>query len=82
MEKCKPVALGIAIGVLWAIYVGFLGITAMFGWGGGLMVPLASLYIGYAPGIVGALIGAVWAFADGFFAGLVIAWVYNAVGKA
>ena len=81
MEKCKPVALGVAIGVVWALYVGCLGIAAMFGWGGGLVLPLAALYIGYAPSVVGAIIGAVWAFVDGFVGGIVIAWIYNAVAK-
>ena len=81
MNKCQPLALGIAIGVLWALYVGCVGITAMFGWGTGLIAPLASLYIGYSASVIGAFIGAVWAFFDGFVAGIIIAWVYNAVGK-
>jgi hypothetical protein len=81
MNKCQPLALGIAIGVLWALYVGGLGITAMFNWGTALVAPLASLYIGYAASIVGAIVGAAWAFADGFVAGVVIAWVYNLTAK-
>ena len=81
MNKCKPIALGIAIGVLWALYVGFLGISSMFNWGAALVAPLASLYIGYSASIVGAIIGVVWAFIDGFVAGVVIAWVYNAIAK-
>ncbi len=81
MEKCKPVALGVAIGVLWAIYVGCLGIMAMFGWGTALVAPLASLYIGYGASVAGAIIGLIWAFVDGFIAGVVIAWIYNAVAK-
>ncbi len=81
MEKCQPVALGVAIGVLWAIYVGCVGITAMFGWGNALLAALASLYIGYQASVIGALIGAAWAFVDGFIAGVVIAWVYNWVAK-
>ncbi len=81
MNRCQPLALGIAIGVLWALYVGCLAITAMFGWGTALVAPLASLYIGYGASIVGAIIGAIWAFIDGFVAGLVIAWIYNFVAK-
>ena len=81
MNKFQPIALGIAIGVLWAIYVSCLGIVAMFGWGVAMVNVLASLYIGYGASVVGAIIGAVWAFVDGFFAGIVIAWVYNAVAK-
>jgi len=79
MNRCQPVALGIAIGVLWAIYVFCVGITAMFGWGVALVNVLASLYIGLSASILGAIIGAIWAFVDGFVAGLIIAWVYNLV---
>jgi hypothetical protein len=77
MNKCQPLGLGIAIGVLWALYVGCLAITAMFGWGTALIAPLASLYIGYSASILGAIIGVIWAFIDGFVAGVVIAWIYN-----
>jgi len=81
MNNCQPLALGVAIGVLWAIYVAFVGIAAMFGWGNAIVDALASLYIGYAASIIGAIIGAVWAFVDGFIAGVVIAWIYNFVAK-
>ncbi|HZD91825.1 MAG TPA: bacteriophage holin [Pseudolabrys sp.] len=79
MNRCQPAALGIAIGVLWAIYVFSIGITAMFGWGAALVTVLASLYLGYSASIVGAIVGAIWAFVDGFVAGLIIAWIYNLV---
>jgi hypothetical protein len=81
MNNCQPLALGVAIGVLWAIYVVFVGIAAMFGWGNAIVDALASLYIGYGASIIGAIIGAVWAFVDGFIAGVVIAWIYNLVAK-
>jgi hypothetical protein len=81
MNRCQPLALGIAIGVLWAIYVLFVGIVAMFGWGAALVDALSSLYIGYAASIIGAIIGAIWGFVDGFIAGVVIAWIYNIVAK-
>ena len=81
MNKCQPLALGVAIGVLWAVYVFLLAIIAMFDWGTDMVRVLASLYIGYEASIIGAIIGAVWAFADGFIAGFVIAWIYNLVSK-
>ena len=81
MNKWSPNALGVAIGVLWAAYVLFCGITAMFGWGVALVEALSSLYIGYSPSIPGAVIGAVWAFIDGYIAGVVIAWIYNRLAK-
>ncbi len=81
MEKCKPVALGVAIGALWALYIFFCGITAIFGWGINLVDVFSSLYIGYGPSVLGAIIGAIWAFVDGFVGGVIIAWVYNKIVK-
>lgn len=81
MNRFSPNALGIAIGVLWAAYVFFCGITAMFGWGVALVEAISSLYIGYGPSIGGAIIGTIWGFVDGYIAGVVIAWLYNKVAK-
>ncbi len=77
MNKFQPLALGMAIGILWAVSVFLLGLFAMFGWGGALVETLGSLYLGYGASIVGAIIGVIWAFVDGFVAGVVIAWIYN-----
>jgi hypothetical protein len=81
MKNLSPNALGIAIGILWAFYVLFCGITAMFGWGIALVDTLSSLYIGYGASVLGAIIGAVWGFVDGYIAGVVIAWLYNRLAK-
>ncbi|MDE2181460.1 MAG: bacteriophage holin [Alphaproteobacteria bacterium] len=81
MNRCQPLALGVAIGVLWALYIGGMAIMAMFGWGTPLIPLLAALYIGYAATIAGAVIGALWAFLDGLVAGVVIAWIYNLIAR-
>ncbi len=81
MNKCQPLALGIAVGVLWAVSVFLAGLFAMFGWGAPLVETLGSLYIGYGTSTVGAIIGAIWGFIDGFVAGVVVAWIYNLVTK-
>ncbi len=81
MNKLQPLAFGIAIGVLWAIYVFCAAIFAMFGWGVPVVTAIASFYIGYGASIIGAIIGAIWAVVDGFVAGFVIAWIYNRVAK-
>ncbi|MDE2001266.1 MAG: bacteriophage holin [Patescibacteria group bacterium] len=83
MNKCQPVALGVAIGSLWALYVFLLVPAALWfgGWGAGLVAPLASLYLGYGLSLGGAVIGALWAFGDGFLAGVVIAWIYNKMAR-
>lgn len=72
------ISFGLALGVTGAIFTFLLGISAwLFGWGVELAVALASLYIGFGPGPVGAITGAVWAFVDGFVAGVLIATLYN-----
>ncbi|MFA4846438.1 MAG: bacteriophage holin [Patescibacteria group bacterium] len=81
MNKCHPVALGVALGALWAFYLVCLAIMASFGWGAEWIAPIASLYIGYSASIIGALIGAAWGLGDGFIAGVLIAVVYNFVAK-
>lgn len=81
MNTCSVNALGVAIGVLWAAYIFFCGITAMFGWGVALVDTISSLYIGYGPSIIGALVGAAWGFVDGYIAGIVIAWIYNKLSR-
>ena len=78
-NKIQPLPLGIAIGVLWAIYVFCLAIFAMFHWGTAMVAVLGSLYIGYDASILGAIIGAVWAFIDGLVAGVIVGWIYNMV---
>ena len=80
-SRCSPNALGIAVGILWAFYIFFCGITAIFGWGAELVSVFSSLYIGYAASFVGAIIGALWAFGDGYVAGVIIGWIYNRVAR-
>ena len=81
MNKLQPVPLGLAVGILWAVSVFILGLTAMGNWGGGIVAALGTLYIGYGPSIVGAIIGAIWAFVDGLVAGVIVAWLYNMLAK-
>lgn len=81
MNKLSVNALGVAFGVLWALYVFFCGIIAIFGWGAHIVTVLSSLYIGYSASIGGAIIGAIWGFVDGYIAGFVIAWLYNKLAK-
>lgn len=79
--RCSPNALGIAVGLLWSFYIFFCGIVAIFGWGLELVKVMSSLYIGYEASILGAFIGALWAFADGYIAGLIVGWIYNRIAK-
>jgi hypothetical protein len=78
-NKIQPLPLGIALGASWAFYVFCLAIMAMFHWGTDIVAALGSLYLGYSASILGAFIGAVWAFFDGLVAGVVLAWLYNVI---
>ncbi len=72
------ISFGLALALTSAVFTFVLGLmAAFFGWGLVIVQVLASLYIGYAPTFVGTIAGAVWAFVDGFIAGVMIAWLYN-----
>ena len=72
------ISFGLAVAITSAVFTFFLGLMAtFFGWGVELAMALSSLYIGFSPTFVGTIAGAVWAFATGFVAGVMIAWLYN-----
>ena len=72
------ISFGLAVAITSAAFTFFLGLMAtFFGWGVELAGALSSLYIGFSPTFVGTIAGAVWAFVDGFVAGIMIAWLYT-----
>ena len=72
------ISYGLALGITAAIFTFLLGLIAgLFEWGLPVVLVLSSLFIGYGPSIVGSIAGAVWAFFDGFVAGVLLAWLYN-----
>jgi hypothetical protein len=82
MEELNVKALAFGLGTTFALYMLLLaGWLAMFGWGGGLVEVIASVYIGFAPTFAGAIIGAVWGFIDGAVGGAIIALVYNRIAR-
>ena len=82
MEKLRIIPLAVAFGTVWALGILVLAWAAAFGWGAALVELMASLYIGYGPGFLGGLVGALWAFVDGAIAGALIAVIYNVVARA
>ncbi|MEQ8652070.1 MAG: bacteriophage holin [Kiloniellales bacterium] len=72
------ISFGLAVGITAGVLVFLLGTAAsIFGWGVPLAVTLASVFVGFGPTLVGSVAGAVWAFASGFFVGVLVAWLYN-----
>ncbi len=71
---------GLTLGILWALSVLTLGVTAtFFNYGTPWVTLLGSVYIGYTPTIVGTLVGTCWGFFDGLIGGIIFAWLYNRV---
>lgn len=77
MMKLDVKWLGFAFGIVWAAGVLLLGIAAMNGYAEDMVVILSSMYMWYAASVTGILIGALWAFVDGFICWALIAWIYN-----
>lgn len=88
MNKCdtgcgchlKPVALGLALGVLWGLSVFIMGLAAHFtGFGEAFVTNVGTMYMQwYGPTVMGSILGGFIGFAHGFIKGLLIGWLYNA----
>lgn len=77
-QKLNWKALAASFGVTWAIFVFLLGLSAaLLDWGTSFVNLMSSIYMGYAPTVVGSFIGIPWALLDGFIAGALIALLYN-----
>jgi len=81
MELHKRV-LGLAVGVVWGLSI-LLGTWWLLlrGAPGEMFSKLGSFYIGYSFSWDGAIIGFIWAFAEGFLAGFLLTWLYEKFSK-
>lgn len=80
MKGCKlsPVGLGLALGVLWGLFIFVLGLVAYYyTYGRPFVEALSTVYIGYEPSIKGSFIGGISGFIAAFILGFLIAWLYN-----
>lgn len=79
--KIRPIALGIALGVVWggSIFITtwvsyYTGYAKLF-----LEVMAGSIYPGYAITPGGSFLGLLYGFLDGLLGGAVLGWIYNRV---
>ncbi len=78
MKQIDVKSCALAFGCTWAAFVFFHGLCVwLFGWGTELQAVVSSLYIGFSPGLLGSVIGAIWGFLDGAIFGALAAWIYN-----
>ncbi|GGL65426.1 bacteriophage holin [Halocalculus aciditolerans] len=73
------VALGGAIALVWAGYVGLVGLLARVGWGERWRSLLSDVYVGFDETTSGIAVGIGWAAIDGFLAGWTVATAYDAL---
>ncbi|MDP8234356.1 MAG: bacteriophage holin [Candidatus Saelkia tenebricola] len=82
MTNLNVKALGLSLGIIWAIAAFIMGILAMMlGYGGNFVEALGSIYIGYEATLKGSIIGAIWGFIDAGICGVIVAWLYNKLAK-
>ena len=80
--KMNVKAFALALGVLWSVSVLLMGLLAMVcSWALPFVDAVSVIYRGYTATVVGSVIGAVWAFFDGFIGGFFFAWLYNKFSK-
>jgi hypothetical protein len=77
MDQWSVKGVALALGVSCAIYMLLLGWAGMLGWGADIVNTIGTFYIGFAPTLLGGIIGAVWGFLDGAIGGAIIAIIYN-----
>ena len=82
MQRLDVKALGLTLGILWAVGLMLMSVASVvFNWATPWIKLIQTCYIGYTITSPGIIIGIVWAFADGFIGGALIAWLYNKLAK-
>ncbi len=78
MQKLNATAFGLALGIIWAVFLFLVVLLSMYAnWGNALVELIGSLYLGVNASWIGALIALPWAFVDAFIGGFLVAWLYN-----
>lgn len=78
MQKLNATALGLALGIIWAVFLFLMVLLAMYAnWGNAWVDLISSLYLGVNVSWTGALLALPWAFVDAFIGGFLVAWLYN-----
>ncbi|MFB0521570.1 MAG: hypothetical protein ACETWD_09110 [Desulfatiglandales bacterium] len=84
--KFNVIQLGLTLAILWAVIVLLMGITNLLfpAYGVTFLQIVDSIYPGYhfgKWGFGGVIVATLYAAIDGFVMGVVLAWLYNLLGK-
>ena len=74
-------ACGLAVGIVWGMYVFLATIWLLWFRDGATISALSHLYPGYASTYPGAVAGLAWGLLDGFIVGAALASLYNILHK-
>jgi len=81
--KLDKVALGLALGMVWGLWVLLMTVwLVVSGWQGEHLGLLALCFPGYSVSWFGAVVGLVYGFIDGLVCGWLVGWLYNRFSKA
>lgn len=76
--KLSVCNLGMALGLVWGLYILILALLSMtMGMGTPFVEIFSYVYFGFAATFIGSLIGFAWGFVHGFIFGALIACFYN-----
>ena len=78
----KPVALGLAGGILVGGSVAFMTLWILIAGGGQHLQLIDKFYLGYSVSPLGVLLGLIYGFIDGFICGWLLAFLYNKLARA
>ena len=79
--KLKPIALGIAAGILWGGCIFLMTLLSVYsGYGKAFLEAIPeSVYPGYSISAAGSFIGLGYGLVDGFICGVIVGWIYNKI---
>ena len=81
--KLNAKALGLALGIMWAIVLFLATIVILAkGTGGEHLKLLGKFYPGYSVSAVGLILALIWGFISAFIFGWLVGLLYNAFSKA
>lgn len=77
-SKLSACSLAVAMGLTNGLGLMILAWSSwQWGFGGGMVTIISSVYHGYDASLMGGLFGLGWGFIDGFIFGLLVGWIYN-----
>ena len=78
MNKLNATAFGLAVGIIWAVFLFALVLLATYAdYGTSFVTLIGDLYCGVEASLTGALLALPWAFVDAFIGAWLIALLYN-----